>query len=96
MFVTPLPLEFGDVVITGGGPRLPFCPFAFPVNAGFTLSVSRSAPSRCSRFSVRASGFLPILLDTSRREAGAIGVTKRDMGGHTAVIATQDAPGVQH
>jgi hypothetical protein len=65
MFVTPLPLEFVDVVITDVVPRLTFCLFAFLVNVDFIFipSVSQSAPSRCSRFSVCSRDFLAMLLD---------------------------------
>jgi hypothetical protein len=74
MFVTPLPLEWVDVVITTIVPRLPFCPFAFLLNVEliFIPSVSRSAPSRCPRLSVRSGDFLAMILDGSWREAGAI------------------------
>jgi hypothetical protein len=73
IFITPLPLEFLDVVITAVVPRLPFCPFAFLVNVDFIFipSVSRSAPSRCSRFSVCSGDFLAMLLDGNWRDRGA-------------------------
>jgi hypothetical protein len=83
--VMALPPEPVNGVITSVVPPPPFCPFAFPVNVDFifTRSVSRSAPNRCSRFSVRSGDFLAMLLDGSWREASAIGVTKRERRGHS-------------
>jgi hypothetical protein len=95
---TPLPLEFGNGVITGIVPRLPDCPFAFIVSVDVILipSVSPSAPSRCSHLSVRSGDFLAMLLDRSGAKPARSGRPRRRVSLIRSVIATQNASGVEH